>query len=68
MHNNLIMQREDQWQLHSIVLWNSLNLLGEEVHVAQLIIAVCMYRLVMISIERSKTAPKSAVEIQDNSV
>ena len=29
------------------------------------IIAVCTYRLVMISIERSETAQKSALEIQD---
>ena len=29
------------------------------------IIAVCTYRLVMISIERSETAQKSALEIRD---
>ena len=28
-------------------------------------IAVCTYRLVMISIEKSETAQKSALEIQD---
>ena len=28
-------------------------------------IAVCIYRLVMISIERSETAQKSTLEIQD---
>ena len=37
MHNNSIMQLEDYWQLCFIVLRNSLNLLDEEVHVAQLI-------------------------------
>ena len=42
MHNNLIMQGEDLWQLRSIVLRNSLNLLGEKVHVAQLIILSCI--------------------------
>ena len=31
-------------------------------------IAVCTYRLVMISIERSETAQKSTLEIRDNSV
>ena len=36
--NNLIMQQEDYWQLQSIVLRDSLNLLFEEVHVAQLIV------------------------------
>ena len=40
--NNLIMQWEDKWQLRSIVLRNSLNLLGEEVHVARLIILLCI--------------------------
>ena len=29
------------------------------------IVAVCTYRLVMISIERSETAQKSTLEIQD---
>ena len=32
------MQQEDKWQLQPIVLRDSLNLLVEEVHVAQLII------------------------------
>ena len=36
--NNLIIQQEDQWQLRSIVLRDSLNLLVEKVHVAQFII------------------------------
>ena len=31
IHNNLIMQQDDQWQLRSIVLGDSLNLLVEEV-------------------------------------
>ena len=31
IHNNLIMQQEDLWQLRSIVLRISLNLLAEEV-------------------------------------
>ena len=37
IHNNLIMQQEDQWQLRSIVLQGSLNLLVEEVIKARLI-------------------------------
>ena len=36
--NNLIMQWEDLWQLWSIVLRDSLNILVQEVHVAWLII------------------------------
>ena len=41
MHNNLIMQQEDQWQLQSIVLGGSLNLLVEEVIEARLINLFC---------------------------
>ena len=37
IHNNLIMQREDLWQLRFIVLGNSLNLLVEGVNQAWLI-------------------------------
>ena len=37
MHNILIMQQEDKWQLWSIVLGGSLNLLVEEVIKAQLV-------------------------------
>ena len=45
MHNNLIMQWEDKWKLQSTVLRNSLNLLGEEVRVARLIILLCIISL-----------------------
>ena len=41
IHNELIMQWEDYWQLQSIVLGCSLNLLVKEVNVARLIILLC---------------------------
>ena len=40
-HNDLIMQQEYQWQLQSIVLQGSLNLLVEEVIEARLINLLC---------------------------
>ena len=41
IHNELIMHREDEWQLQPIVLSTSLNLLVKEVNVAWLIILLC---------------------------
>ena len=41
IHNELIMQQEDDWQLQFIVLRTSLNLMVKEVNVARLIVLFC---------------------------